>query len=273
MLSRVRLGVFVCVSAGLVVAAGFASAARADILAQWNFAPGASFLADSSANHHDLADYGNTASSTDAPTGSGLSGSASFSGAQGLYAGIDLSGYSHIRVSWWQKVKTNDASVLFEYGYDAGRYGGGFTAAVNSLTTGTGTAALCTEDSGNGYAYDGYSHAAGITDGVVNDTWERISVDYDIGTSIASNKVVASNGGVPGWDIATTTTTGAFGSGEPTDTPSTFHIGARWGGTEHYFYTGEIAGLTIESVPEPGTIVLLATGMIGLLAFAWQKRR
>ena len=29
----------------------------------------------------------------------------------------------------------------------------------------------------------------------------------------------------------------------------------------------------IASVPEPGAIVLLATGLIGLLAYAWRKRR
>jgi hypothetical protein len=31
--------------------------------------------------------------------------------------------------------------------------------------------------------------------------------------------------------------------------------------------------LTSESVPEPGTLVLFATGLIGLLAYGWRKRR
>lgn len=32
-------------------------------------------------------------------------------------------------------------------------------------------------------------------------------------------------------------------------------------------------GVTITSVPEPGTVVLLATGLLGLLAYGWRKRK
>ena len=31
--------------------------------------------------------------------------------------------------------------------------------------------------------------------------------------------------------------------------------------------------LDISSVPEPSAIALLATGLVGLLAYAWRKRR
>ena len=40
-----------------------------------------------------------------------------------------------------------------------------------------------------------------------------------------------------------------------------------------YRSTPELEGLTLSSVPEPSTIVLLASGLIGLLAYAWRKRR
>jgi hypothetical protein len=168
--------------------------------------------------------------------------------------------------------------MVFEYGYGTDLYGGGFFADVNGGGTGIGSVGLSTTNGAGfepytGLALDRFNHAAGITDGVVNDAWERIIVDYDIGTSIGGEKVVASNGGNPGWDVVTTTTTGTFGSGDLLDTPSTFHSGARWGGTEPYFYKGQIAGLTLESVPEPSTIVLLITGMVGLLAYPWRKRK
>ena len=31
--------------------------------------------------------------------------------------------------------------------------------------------------------------------------------------------------------------------------------------------------VTTSAIPEPGTLTLLATGLIGLLAYAWRKRR
>ena len=37
--------------------------------------------------------------------------------------------------------------------------------------------------------------------------------------------------------------------------------------------SGPINGLQLVSVPEPGTLVLLAVGLVGLLAYAWRKRR
>ncbi len=39
------------------------------------------------------------------------------------------------------------------------------------------------------------------------------------------------------------------------------------------YYMAEKYGLSTAYVPEPGTIALLMTGLLGLLAYAWQKRR
>ena len=37
--------------------------------------------------------------------------------------------------------------------------------------------------------------------------------------------------------------------------------------------SGPVNGLQLVSVPEPGTLVLLVVGLVGLLAYAWRKRR
>jgi hypothetical protein len=51
------------------------------------------------------------------------------------------------------------------------------------------------------------------------------------------------------------------------------YIGARGDGTMNM--SGTMSYLRIEdanAIPEPGTIVLLSTGLIGLLVYAWRKR-
>jgi hypothetical protein len=48
-------------------------------------------------------------------------------------------------------------------------------------------------------------------------------------------------------------------------------LGHNWG--VHFASHNGLYDLVITAVPEPGTIVLLATGLLGLLAYAWRKRR
>ena len=267
MSNRVRLCVRASILAGAVVIGCLASTARAELVAYWKFDP-TDFYADSSINGHFLNGPGVT-SSADTPTGSGLSGSASFDGSHILGVGtsgpIDLSPYSHIRVSWWQKVQGDNTGVLFEHTTNYNNHPGGFVASVNeNNVAGTGASGFTT---GGGVNYEQYSHEHGTS----NDTWEQMTIDYDMNTSTLSDKVVISNGGTPGWDVMTTSTVGSFAN-------SYFHIGGRWGDGEthpEYCYTGLIAGLKIEGmrIPEPGTILLLASGILGLLAYAWRKRK
>jgi hypothetical protein len=47
-------------------------------------------------------------------------------------------------------------------------------------------------------------------------------------------------------------------------------IGHDWG--VHFASHDGLYDLVITAVPEPGTIVLLATGLLGILAYAWRKR-
>ena len=44
-------------------------------------------------------------------------------------------------------------------------------------------------------------------------------------------------------------------------------------GTSNPGTTWQLEAVTNQLAPEPGVLMLLATGLIGLLAYAWRKRR
>ena len=78
------------------------------------------------------------------------------------------------------------------------------------------------------------------------------------------------------WTFSEISGTGMSGTG-------TFTIPGLASSTGLYFGTAAVSpnttaqpawgDLTYTTVPEPGVLVLLATGLIGLLAYAWRKRR
>jgi hypothetical protein len=94
-------------------------------------------------------------------------------------------------------------------------------------------------------------------------TW-RASVDFLTWQHL---QVVRNNG------VSTFYIDGVAQSHQTTAAPDTWagpHLAVNPGGAPVFF--GNIDELTISSVPEPSTIVLVAAALIGLLAYAWRKR-
>jgi hypothetical protein len=251
----------------LVAAAAFAvtpALAGTMTVAEWNFNP-TDFYADSSRNGHIL--NGNVASSTDAPTGSGLLGSASFDGTNILGVGtsgpINLSPYSSLHITWWQKVTSDSIGVLFEHSVNYNNNPGGFIAYVND---GVGNGAVGYRGP-FGANYDTFSHAHGTN----NSTWEFMSADIDLTAKDSADRVAISSNGVSGTNAGYAPDVTPFAN-------TYFHIGGRWGsdGEPHpaVIFTGLIAGLKIEgtTVPEPMTGTMALTGAFGILCYAWRKR-
>jgi hypothetical protein len=53
-----------------------------------------------------------------------------------------------------------------------------------------------------------------------------------------------------------------------------FQVGPNYkGGSTDNYYDENICNLTVTSTPEPSAMMLLASGLVGLLCYAWRKRR
>lgn len=250
--------------AGLIAAAFSAAAARAETVAYWKFESGSNFLADSSGNGHALANNGATTSS-DAAVGSG---SAQFNGSAIMQTigKLDLSPYKTVTVSWWQKSSSADDGILCEHTSDSSANGsdcyGGFyiynpnNAACEAMLRGV-----------NGpkappVYVDDYAFTAS-TD------WVQMSVTFDLQASQPSDVIqITRSGTAGGTDTYTNSLPDSFAN-------DYFFIGARGSGAS-YGYIGLVDELMVfgtPAVPEPGTICLLFSGVFGLLAYAWRRRR
>lgn len=245
------------VVAGVVVAAGLASTAHATVIADWTFdGTGTAWLDDSSGNGHTLQANGDVSQ--------GAGGTATFANGGWLatIANLDLSPYRAITVSWSQNVVDNqDVHVTFNQtdasvgGFSAaGTIGGAWPgpgARWDSLTGPTGTNVDSTP---NGTMIPG--------------VWEQFSVVFDLDATDVANVVRVYKGATEvGITVASNPAPASFLNN------SRFAVGAGvvTGGLP---YTGLMDNFKIEgTVPEPSTCVLVATGLLGLLCYAWRKRK
>lgn len=261
----------------VVLAVGLAGTAGASVIAQWTFdGAGDAFVADSSGHGHTLGNNNVAQSSSVTATGSGSSAYFDASLTAGFWTTntLDLSAYRHLRISWSQLVQTDATGMLFEHSPNSALSAGGFCADVNEKTPGISNFQL-----GDGTWADGHyvlnaatsTHAHGST----NTTWENLQLDINLDASPNDSVLtLLCNGHVAGsyenypWASAGVDNkgpaAGAFGN-------YYFNIGARQGGSS--LFTGYIDNLTVESVPEPSALILVATAVSGLLAYAWRKRR
>ncbi len=253
MSSRARRGTGVFLFLGFALLVGMVSTAQATLIADWQFTEG-NFLADS-AGSNTLTKVG-----TVGDTG----GVATFSNAGLLTAAnLDLSGYNKIRISWRWLIQTDAFGSL--YNTDNFNSAGALAMSVNELAAGDNYGGL--RGTSGGYIVDRFSHEHGTT----NTTWENFYAEYDLTAADVKNVVqVFEDGSLVSTSPHTAGVPSAFVGG-------LFQIG---GGSNDGGLTfsgagmiGQLDYLTIESIPEPGMMTLLLTGILGLLAYAWRRRR
>lgn len=226
----------------------------AEIIAQWKFEDG-DFLADSSGNGNTLANFGASCVEDLSSIAPG-NDVADFNGSSFMRTAspLDLSPYRNLRISWWQKVATTTASIIWEHSESFVFKPGSIVADVNDAGIGEGFVGVW---GGNTSVYnlDQYSHS-------YDNTWEHMVVEFDLDSGMSEDVVKVFRN-----EELVSVATGA----QTTDTTSflndVLYIGAR-GGNSVYF-TGSLDELTIETVgvPEPSTIALLLTVVLAFVFF------
>lgn len=120
---------------------------------------------------------------------------------------------------------------------------------------GTGSLAIGMH-AGNWLAmYSGVAFIGGLGQPAVADTWAKLAVERVNGTSTFYVNGIATPG--------TTDVTPVSNK--------TVYLGVQPGGVA--WFTGSLDQLTVSQVPEPAALTLLGSGLLGLLAYAWRKRK
>ena len=274
---KVRSWIRVSLLAVVAAAVCTAATARATVIAEWNFdgagTGAAAFEADSSGNGNDLGNN-QVAQSSITATGAGYSAYFDSSKGAGFWTNstLNLTSYRNLRISWSQLVKTDQVGMVFEHSPIANFNPGGFQVDVNELSAGKGL--VLTSNSATytsappSLNYGSYTHASGAT----NTTWEnmRLEINLDAASTDSVLKLYR------GETLVSAYSPPPYGGDNQGAAPSSFgnyyfNIGCRQAGSMGF--TGYIDNMTIESIPEPGTLALVTTGMLGLLCYAWRKRR
>ena len=269
----------------VVVVALVASTAQAVVIAQYNFTNDANWLKDTatSGGHHDLI------------AGTGVT--KPVSGAGAVFDGtgnsilasidpIDLRGYQDLTITWTQNFATGIGGNIAETGpsfsavgpngsWDIYSTAGGSTSNEADLGVVTG------QPSGNknNRAF-GWTDAAGVV---------TTTVKFDL-TQVADPTQVTKvyNGtGTSALNLIAQTPSPANATNSwappPSFTQDYLYLGARFsamvGGLPTGFASpaGTIMSFKISGklwpTPEPGTMAMLASGLVGLLCYAWRKRK
>ncbi len=249
--------------------------AQADVIAKWTFDGDATtFLVDSK-NDNDLVNSGNVVQSDTTATGTGRS--AYFNGTSAGYLStinsLNLSYYRSLRITWSQLVTSDNEGLVFEHSANANDYDGAFYYDTNARSLavtepGTGAVTLRNASDVQGFNGVGLSHLHGDS----NSTWENMRLDIDLNAT-SNTAVIALYRGT---DLISSYSSWPFGINCTSSAPAEFgdyvlNIGARAGGVAAF--TGYIDNLTISTIPEPSTLLILASGLIGLLAYDWRKHR